>query len=267
MPPPRCRCHRHRRDKGDARRFPIDQRRQIELPFDRGSLLDIQTMTFSVLPVWRVTRWSQAAPRPPWPRRPRLDQLRRHRPCRAAGVNMPLTTSPASRDRSRVHRPLRPSTSVPTHQPHAELPQHRLALVFVDVHAGFPRLKACPQHSERKQPSIKAVPLIVDPSDDAGFGADHLARLGTIFSQASTKVAPPRPFLDILRSAPLSSISTMRSTPLEPITTGRRHRILIPYSPLDSSASQYGFLPSDSFPPWRQRRPPAHRTPSRSSGG
>ena len=46
-------------------------------------------------------------------------------------------------------------------------------------------------------------------------------RSGAIFLQASTRpFTAPADFSNISRSAPVSSISTMRSTPFAPITTG-----------------------------------------------
>ena len=73
---------------------------------------------------------------------------------------------------------------------HAEFAQHRLGLVFVDVH-GMPDL--------------------------CSLAADR----GAIFWQASTSpFTAAADFSNSPRSAPVSSSSTMRSTPLAPITTG-----------------------------------------------
>src|SRR5262245_55079870 len=79
---------------------------------------------------------------------------------------------------------------------HAELAQHRLGLVFVDVH---------------RRPAISML--------RRRFYL--LPRLGAIVLQASTSVATACTDLsNIARSVPLSWISTMRSTPLAPITAG-----------------------------------------------
>ena len=80
---------------------------------------------------------------------------------------------------------------------HAEIPQHRLGLVLVDVHAG------------------PAAPIVVQP------GSYRLPRSGAIFWQASTRAFTAlADFSNSARSALVSSSSTMRSTPLAPITTG-----------------------------------------------
>ena len=70
---------------------------------------------------------------------------------------------------------------MPARHRHAELAQHRLGLILVDVH--------------------------------------YLPDSAPIFRHASTRVATDCfDFSNIVRSAPLSWISTGRSTPFEPIT-------------------------------------------------
>ena len=92
---------------------------------------------------------------------------------------------------------------------HAEFAQHRLGLVFVDVHGEAPRPLKPKSVIPRCERSSLRMTVIYAP------------RFGAIFLQASTKPSTDcTDFSNMPRSAPLSSISTTRSTPLPPMTTG-----------------------------------------------
>src|SRR5262249_13745460 len=104
---------------------------------------------------------------------------------------------------------------------HAELAQHRLGLVLVDVHVRGRTTK-----DERQ---ISEVRGRIQPTGDRHMASAlrplspvrYFPRFGAIFLQASTRVATASADLsNIGRSLPLSGISPMRSTPLAPITPG-----------------------------------------------
>src|SRR5262245_50583252 len=127
---------------------------------------------------------------------------------------------------------------MPARHHHAEFAQHRLGLIFVDIHGAsspaacllsvcgaaayiMPRVSGQPIHLRHHQLIGRLPPNF--PSNNNALSKAYLAlpRFGAMLMQASTRVFTAAADLsNMARSALLSWISTMRSTPFAPITTG-----------------------------------------------
>ena len=126
-----------RSHEGDARRFAVDQRREIELAVDRGAFFDIEAV--DLLPVRAGLMGHQDG----------ADQalgllayvLGRLHDLDAAGLAAPTGMDLRLDDDDRraeilcrLDRLLDRESGMTARHRHAELPQHRLGLIFVDVH-------------------------------------------------------------------------------------------------------------------------------------
>src|SRR5262249_16487263 len=89
---------------------------------------------------------------------------------------------------------------------HAEIAQHGLGLILVDIHAAA---------------SSRDVEFSAVPGGAPRTLRDYFANPGAIFLHASTSLSTPCPaFSNIERPAPARSTSTTPSTLLVPIPTG-----------------------------------------------
>ena len=204
-----------REDEGDPARLPVDQRRKIELPVDRRAVLDVQAI--DLLAVRAGLRRHQR--RPQHLRCECLDLVDRagesHAafvPCR--GLLEAALAAPAGMDLA-LHHPKRPGEFLGAvdrlvrreggkagGDRDAERSQHRLGLIFVDVHRGGTSKKRMPAGGGR-------------------LSDDQAARAGLIALQASIRAwTEATDLANIAFSLSSNVISMMRSTPFAPITTG-----------------------------------------------
>ena len=140
----RCRYH-----EGNARAFAVDERREIKLPLDGGALLDVEAADLFAVRA-RLMRDQHCTEQPLGLTAHLL--LRFHH-LDAAGLaataRMDLRLDDEHR-RAEIVRGLdclfdRKSGDPARHR-HAEFSQHRLGLVFVDVHASPRRAPRAPSH-------------------------------------------------------------------------------------------------------------------------
>ena len=175
-----------RHHEGNARAFPVDQRGEIELLLDGRAFLDVEPVDLLAVRAGLVGHERRAEQALGFLLHvvDRLHHLDAAGLAAAAGMDLRLHHQHRQREVARgLHRLLDREGGMTARHRHAELAQHRLGLILVDVH--------------------------------------YLPRFGAIFRQASTRVATDSAdFSNMVRSAPLSWISTIRSTPLEPITAG-----------------------------------------------
>jgi len=196
-----------RGDEGDARGRAIDERGKVIFAVDVRAVLDVKAMHFlAVRPgLVRHQRRTEQALGFALHVGPRLDHFHAAGLAAAAGVDLGLDhpDRPAEVVRG-LHRLLDAQRRNAARHRHAEFPEHGLRLIFVDVHALCSRIPDAAPGNGKVGPSVH-----------------HLPRSGAIFLQASTRPSTAAAdFSNMPRSAPLSSISTMRSTPLAPMTTG-----------------------------------------------
>src|SRR3954468_5670125 len=210
---------RGRSHEGDARGLPVDQRGEIELPVDRRAFLDVEAVDLLAVRTGLMGHQDGA------------DQalgllayvLGRLHDLNAAGLAAPtgMDLRLDDDDRraeilSRLDRLLDRESGVTARHRHAELPQHRFGLIFVDVHRcslTSPGYDAACSASARD-----GAPLVPDRHGRSGH---HVPRFGAILMQASTRLdTDSTDFSNMARSAPFNWISTMRSTPFDPMTTG-----------------------------------------------
>ena len=213
----------------DARGRAIDQHRQVELPLDGGAFLDVEPVHLLAARAGLVRDQRRAEQ----PRRllshvvDGLDHLDAAGLAAAAGVDLRLHHPDRAAELLRgLHRLVDAERrDAPRHR-HAETSQHRLGLVLVDVH-GVGSL--APRTRRVAGPRASLTSGVPDRSarqsmraQRSGTGSIQLfPRSGAIFWQASTSdFTAAADFSNSLRSALVSSSSTMRSTPFAPMTTG-----------------------------------------------
>ena len=127
-----------RRNECDARAFAIDQRGQIELAFDRRAFLDIEAIDLLAVRTGLVRDQNGAEQAFCLPvhvfRRPYdLDSTRL---AASAGVDLRLDHQHGRCERVRCFdRLLDRESGKPARHRHVEIPEQRLGLIFVDVHA------------------------------------------------------------------------------------------------------------------------------------
>src|SRR6516225_6597410 len=196
-----------RRDEGHPRRRAINERREIIFTLDCRAFLDIDAAHLAAMQPGLV-RDQNGAEHPlslALYLGDRFEDLDAAGLAAAAGMDL------------RLHHPDRAAELVgglfrirrgegcdPARYRHAEFPQYRFGLIFVDVHSRMP---------------YRTLSLIFRCK--RAWKGIHFPRSGAILLHASMRLCTAcADFSNIARSALLRSISTIRSTPLLPITTG-----------------------------------------------
>ena len=197
----------------------IDQHRQIEFLVDRRAFFDVEPVDLLAFRsgLMRHQRRAENARRFGLHVVDRFHDLDAAGLAASAGVNLRLhhPHRPAKLLRAADRLVDRECRKAARHR-HAEFSQNRLGLIFVDIHDDVPR-------AFRRRSAVRASwpDLYHAGGQTQRWQRSYFARLGAIFLQASTRVSTaPTDLSNIVRSAELSSISTMRSTPRAPITTG-----------------------------------------------
>src|SRR5262245_47374210 len=144
---PRRRCH-----KGNARTFAVDERREIELALDGRTLFDIEAMDLLALRTGLVRdqdRSEQTLGLLPH-LLVRFHHLDAAGLAASAGMNLSLDDEHRrAKFAPGLDRLLDRKGGVPARHRHAEFPQHRFGLIFVDVHADLLPAPDAMQHLNR----------------------------------------------------------------------------------------------------------------------
>src|SRR6266699_4510584 len=129
---------RGRSHEGDARAFAVDERREIELAVDGRTFLDIEAVDLLTVRAGLMGDEHRAEQALGLLAHVllRLDQLDAAGLAAPAGVDLRLDDEQRRAEIARsLDRLLDRKRRMPARHRHAEFPQHRLGLIFVDVHA------------------------------------------------------------------------------------------------------------------------------------
>ena len=220
-----------------ARGGAIDQRREIELAIDGGAFFDVEAVDLLALRAGLLGHQHRAEDARGLGAHvvDRLHDLDAAGLAAAAGMDLRLHHDHRRAEvLGRLDGFVDGEGGVAARHDHPEFPEHRLGLVFVDIHgASSPtatlRIMSVPigytLFQEHPETQSTATPTPISPDFTSGIKrltvAYRLPRLGAMVMQASTRVFTAAADLsNIERSALLSWISTIRSTPFAPMTHG-----------------------------------------------